>query len=718
MPTRVTQCIALTACGVLIYLASLLIPRINDGRLSLNMYGSANVAETAPPEYAFLVQAFGSFRGLITNMVFIRAEDAKRAGRYYDAMQLASWICKLQPRFPSVWEFQSWNMAWNISVTTYTTQERWNWVYNGAKLIRDEGLKYNPRAINLYRQLAWVFVNKMSETIDEYHMTYKREWAYRMHLLLGPPPDLLGDYLPGDKIDSADKELSDDPLAVVSRKAGRDRVETMVGEPSEIHFAEIERFEIDESRSLEYNVAKKSVHDWLLNIAEAPKTLDDLYESNPATRELVARLRQIGVTISDDLLAEDDYWRDEGLAFTFFRPYRRLSDPIALLNELRDETPEEDADAMKLRNFDEIVHVAEKRPEVLELVRFLQRKTLIETYKLDPKQMIVLVDLFGPLDWRCVDAHSLYWISEGLIAGGETIGKFGNDKVNASRLIFFSLHNLYLRNRLVFEPNYEETDRSYLNLNMDLNFIESMHQAFLKYGRMIDPAPGSEGVGSTYRSGHQNFLTEAIVTLYHADRKNEARHYFEYLRNNYGRTDRDKMNPAFAKSLAQFVSDYLRENITGSSERRSAITASLSVAFKELANGNLARYNALLAKALDMHSDYNKDKMEASTGKLRLPPFNEYMADVLRRLLERPALSQEVLLEKARLWRVLELPLRQAVYDNVIGQLTKECSLAKFNPSKAFPAPEGLDEYRRRSPAPGPPETDEDDVETPAQRLG
>ena len=66
-------------------------------------------------------------------------------------------------------------MAWNISVTTYTPEERWNWVYNGVKLLRDEGIPLNPRAVNLYKQLAWTYNNKMSETLDDFHMDLQAE---------------------------------------------------------------------------------------------------------------------------------------------------------------------------------------------------------------------------------------------------------------------------------------------------------------------------------------------------------------------------------------------------------------------------------------------------------------------------------------------------------------------------------------------------------------
>ena len=720
MPTRMTQLVALLGCGALILIASSFAPEINAGRRSLNMYGTEAVTENAPPEYAFAIQAFGAFRGLVTNIAFIRAEEYKRDGRYYDAMQLASWICKLQPRFPSVWEFQSWNMAWNISVTTYTPEERWSWVYNGAKLIRDEGIRYNPRAINLYRQLAWIFVNKMSETTDEYHMTYKREWARRMHLVLGAPPDPLGEYRPGQPFEKLDRGIGDDLLAQAARRQGIERRKMWhdPNDPDEPEFIKPEDVLVKEERPLEYEIAKKAAHEWMTQIAEAPQTLEQLYQASPESRELVAQLRQVGVRISDDKLNEDDYWREEGLAFTFFQPYRRLDDPVALLARVRKQDEEVPADeqAEKLRRFDQIVRVTEQRPEVQALLRFLQRKVLMEVYKLDPHKMTELIATFGPMDWRVVDAHSLYWINEGLIAGDETISKFGNDKVNAARLVFFSLHNLYRRNRLVFEPYYDNIDLSYLNFNPDLNFVESMHQAYLNYGKLFDPNPEDTGVGETFRSGHQNLLTEAICLLYYAGRKREAEKYFKYLRDNYSISTTDTFNPIFSTPLAQFVQNYLRENIEGSAERRNTITAALSRSFDELAMGNLAQYNALIKKAMDLHSKFNEDRMTETTDKLQLPPFREYQADVLRERLKRPAITPMVTLNKARLWRYLPLYLKHPVYDELFAWLGRECEAVGFDAERAFPEPPGMEQYRKEKGRRGPEEKD-DGVETPAQQY-
>jgi hypothetical protein len=104
--------------------------------------------ENAPPSLAFATVAMGAFRGLVVDILWMRADKLKEQGQFFDAKQLAEWITTLQPRFATVWEFQAWNMAYNISVAIPDTQpqERWRWVKNGYELLRDPGIPLNPKS--------------------------------------------------------------------------------------------------------------------------------------------------------------------------------------------------------------------------------------------------------------------------------------------------------------------------------------------------------------------------------------------------------------------------------------------------------------------------------------------------------------------------------------------------------------------------------------------
>ncbi|MEJ5259648.1 MAG: hypothetical protein WHS88_05610 [Anaerohalosphaeraceae bacterium] len=143
--------------------------------------------ENAPPSLAFATVAMGAFRGLVVDVLWIRADRLKQEGKFFDAKQLAEWITILQPRFAKVWDFHAWNMAYNISVAIPNTQcaQRWRWVRNGYELLRDRGIPLNPQDISLYRSLGWIFWHKIGDNLDDCHRYYKMQLLLEMRALLG-----------------------------------------------------------------------------------------------------------------------------------------------------------------------------------------------------------------------------------------------------------------------------------------------------------------------------------------------------------------------------------------------------------------------------------------------------------------------------------------------------------------------------------------------------
>lgn len=144
--------------------------------------------ENAPPSLAFATVAMGAFRGLLVDFLWLRADNLKDKGEFFDAEQIAEWITILQPRFAMVWQFHAWNMAYNISAAIPATQpqERWRWVKNGYELIRDKGIPLNPKSILLYQELSNIFQHKMGFVSDDAHKYYKLQLALAMEPLLGP----------------------------------------------------------------------------------------------------------------------------------------------------------------------------------------------------------------------------------------------------------------------------------------------------------------------------------------------------------------------------------------------------------------------------------------------------------------------------------------------------------------------------------------------------
>lgn len=181
--------------------------------------------------------AMGAFRGVFVNALWIRANDMKEDGKYYEAVELARAITRLQPRFPRVWVFHAWNLAYNISVMTKTREERWNWVNQGIRILRDEGIPANPNDLLIHKELAWIYAHKIQGFTDDANNYYKRQVAREWTVVMGPPP----------------------------RRDGDDRVRKKA----------IEKYAT-----------------WLEGIANAPKSLDAIYAAHPNARGLIEKLEK------------------------------------------------------------------------------------------------------------------------------------------------------------------------------------------------------------------------------------------------------------------------------------------------------------------------------------------------------------------------------------------------------------------------------------------
>lgn len=185
--TRVVQVLCVVLAIGCIAGAGALIKPMNWYRAKAQMRLRKDVRLEVPPDIALLNSMLGPFRGLWITALWIQADQLKQESRFYDALQRAEWICKLQPRMANVWGFQAWNMAYNISVTKHTPEERWRWVTNGAHLLQLQGIPLNPRNIGLYKELSWIYFHKIGDIMDDMHWSYKRELAAEYEKLLGAP---------------------------------------------------------------------------------------------------------------------------------------------------------------------------------------------------------------------------------------------------------------------------------------------------------------------------------------------------------------------------------------------------------------------------------------------------------------------------------------------------------------------------------------------------
>ena len=141
-------------------------------------------AEGTPPIVAFSTMALGGFRGLIADILWIRAGDLQQKGKYYELVQLSDWILKLQPKFSAAASHMGWNMAYNVSVACKRPEDRLRWVRRGIQLMQD-AVTMNPNDPEVYNELAWIYQHKLGNVLDDAQRYYKGTMARELIFLYG-----------------------------------------------------------------------------------------------------------------------------------------------------------------------------------------------------------------------------------------------------------------------------------------------------------------------------------------------------------------------------------------------------------------------------------------------------------------------------------------------------------------------------------------------------
>ncbi len=140
----------------------------------------AGYSSDVPPALNFVMAGLGGFRGIVSEILWFRVNRLQEEGRFLELVQLAEWIAMLDPHASEAWAYNAWNLAYNVSIMMVRDEDRLRWVRNGIRLLRDDGLRFNPREAKLYRELAWLYQNKIGDNLDSAHLAYKLDLARSM----------------------------------------------------------------------------------------------------------------------------------------------------------------------------------------------------------------------------------------------------------------------------------------------------------------------------------------------------------------------------------------------------------------------------------------------------------------------------------------------------------------------------------------------------------
>ena len=529
------QLVAIVVAMVaLLCVISFLQKRMNGLRTTYHLTDNTPL-ENAPPVVAFTSVALGGFRGILADYLWLRSGRMQEEGKYYEMVQLADWIVKLQPRFTGAHAFLGWNMAYNVSVTFTNFEDRWRWVKRGLELIRDEALEYNPGDPDLFRQLGWIFQHKMGQDSDDANRYYKVEWAKEMIRLFGDY------YLQWETLDRA--PLNETKLlAVLGDRAGEYR---RILQEGQADFARLE---------LEFREA-----------ATIPARFREAFD-------------QAGITQDVELC--------------------------------------------------------------------LRHRWMVYKYRLDPKYMIRLNEIFGEFDWRLPEAHAVYWAQKGMEVWKDPSAAF--KRLSCNRMIFQALNASFSTGRLL----YLKGDLKNLQMQPNFKVADAANQAYLD---AIRDFPNNNIQGA-----YSNFLVDAVVRFYIFGYKKKAANWFAMAKN-YNETRFPR-----GMSLEDFVKKELAEDLIDASHRAAeqAINSYLFQAYTILAYAESEEadeylsFESLTLTAKEIYDTYAK-AAEGTELRRGMPPFDQMRRTALgvvgrmlqanpdtRRLAENLASFQQVPLER------------------------------------------------------------------------
>ncbi len=657
---RITQAVCLTLAAALVAIASGHLNSINEQRRELKIGFHEDIHENLPPKTAFLLTSLGSFRGLAIDYFWIKATLLKQEGKHYQSLQLARWICDLMPRFSDVWLFQAWEMAYNLSVSTDTPEERWKWVRDGIELLRDRGIPLNRTSLPLYKELAWIYFHKMGDRLDDMHWAYKAEWAAVMQRVVGAPT-------PGETTEetlAAFRKIADAPKTLDALVAEDERVGDYVAALEaagiEVGYPLLDAFHSESAPS------RAELPDLTLGgepaRAEAPATaaLPDDGASGEVRDKLVAFARAN--------ILRDEYKLDTDWMMQIMEKFGPLDWRATFSHAIYWSTYGDHV----VREFHQLSDIDTLNND--RIIMFGLGNLMLSgriTFELNPEHPNQSYYNAGP-DIRFFEPlHQLYIELGQRESGGE-----GLDPLRKKQSYYFRVgHAGFIEDAIVLFYQYgSDTQlaqaRKYYKYLRD-NFKEPNGATKKRYLVPLDDFV----LGDIRESGDRVKVAAAAMQA-------NLLQSFEAL------AVGDLARHAGTRNTAQKIySGYMKGTRDDHTTRR-----------------KLPPFEDITADALAAFMNLPRTYLSSA----RSPRATADSSDVAAQM--RKLQAQHAVRMKARLWQALSaegddpdantanLKLRQAAYDRCLPGVTAECADAGFDVAKAMPEPRDMDEYREKHP--------------------
>ncbi len=475
-------------------------------------------AEDGDPPQIALGIAMGAFRGIFVNILWLEATSAKEEGRFYESIELARMITQLQPRLPQVWTFHAWNMSYNISVTTHTPEERWEWVRAGIDLLRKEALVANPNDMHIHKELAWMLLHKVGGYTDDANQFYKRQFAYTWQNILGPAPVILPD------------------------QRRRDQVIELYAQQTQ-------------------------------KIVDAPKTRSELADLNPESDQIAREFERLFNTngrlgsstdVGEEFLRRYQLDKELERAGRFITMSDQMGPKTLQMRELRDSFPDE-------QDWDDLANFVRKHVLIkgynMEPVRMVQQ--IRKFGPIDWRMPTAHALYWGS---RGTDVGRMEVTAR---------NRSSLDFLNAFRMVMQSVQDLWRHGDMYFNYlDVHEGRAAYYQAVPNVYFVPTYGAMLEEVVNASGIYEADHKPYRQYAVGYENFLRDAIRFFYRRGDNISAQYWFDKLRNFEGVNVNDPdFVDEMALSLKEFADKQLYDSMGSPQVAVSEVYASLQSAF-------------------------------------------------------------------------------------------------------------------------------------------
>lgn len=145
--------------------------------------GQADLGAIDPASETIRLATLG-LRGIAVTMLWNAANNYKKTEDWTAFQSTLEQLARLQPYFVKVWQYQAWNLSYNVSVELDNVRDRFYYVKQGIEYLM-EGIGYNRNHPRLLDDLGWFTGNKVGRA-DE-HEIYRK--LYKLDEDLNPNDD-------------------------------------------------------------------------------------------------------------------------------------------------------------------------------------------------------------------------------------------------------------------------------------------------------------------------------------------------------------------------------------------------------------------------------------------------------------------------------------------------------------------------------------------------